>query len=203
MTGWVRFPKSAPRREFRSLTAGNRPVAVRFEKISDRILPTQVPAPADVQPPAEASVAAFWVQDLPPHSIRRYQYSDREVTDEPVPTRGAVVEADQHGWPKSVSWPGMKKPLFLSGTGDFLAVEAHAARSVVEGLAAGRGSDGRASHFRASTMTNFWISPATGNACAGLSAQRASVTTSIVAPRKPAAPSSNRRLFRSSVWWNP
>ncbi len=148
MTGWVRFPKNAPRREFRSLVSENRPVAVRFEKVSDRILPTQVPAPPDREPPKEATVASFWVQDLPPHSIRRYEYSDREVTGVLVQQRRAAVEADEHGWPKSVSWPGMKRPLFLPGTGDFLAVEAHAGRSVVEKLAAGHGSDEERAELR-------------------------------------------------------
>ena len=127
-TGWVRFPKRAARRDFQSLTNGTTPVPVYFDKISDRILASQSPAPADAEPTKELAVARFWVQNLAPHSFRRYQFAGSEVSESSVLSEQAQVEVDEHGWPKSASWPGMTSPLFLSGLGDFLAVAGHAPR---------------------------------------------------------------------------
>jgi len=138
MTGWARFPKVAARREFRSLTAANAPVPVYFDKISDRIRPGQSPAPPDTEVPKDPAVARFWVQDLAPNSIQRYEYSDAEAPPPSTPAKGAEVETDEHGWPKSVSWPRMAKSLFLPGFGNFVAIEAHTSRSTLWDLATSR-----------------------------------------------------------------
>jgi len=128
MTGWVRFPKRSVRSAFRSLKAGTTLTPVYFDKVSDRILATQFPAPPDAQPPKEPAVVRFWVQDLAPHSVRQYQFADSEASELSAPPAQAEVEVDEHGWPKSATWLGMTRPLFLSGFGDFLAVEGHAPR---------------------------------------------------------------------------
>ena len=148
MTGWVSFPKRSVRGEFRSLKTGTTPVPVYFDKVSDRILPTQLPAPPNATPPKEPAVARFWVQDLAPHSIQRYEFAGTEASEPSVPPAQAQAEVDEQGWPKSASWPGMEKPLFLSGFGDFLAIEGHASRSDLGQLLGHRGDEQAAEQVR-------------------------------------------------------
>jgi hypothetical protein len=69
------------------------------------------------------------VQDLAPHSVRRYEFACAEASEPSLSPARAEVHVDGHGWPDSASWPGMAQPLFLSGFGDFLAIESHVSRS--------------------------------------------------------------------------
>lgn len=57
-----------------------------------------------------------WVQDLAPRSSLKL--------GEPVPASSDKprIEHDASGWPVTALWPGMEKPLFSAGLGDFLAV---------------------------------------------------------------------------------
>ncbi len=143
MTGWVNFPKRSVRQEFRSLMTGKTPVFVYFDKTSDRILPTQLPVPPDATPPKESVVVRFWVQDMAPNSFLRYEFAGSEASEPSTPPTQAQVEVDEHGWPRSAVWPGMKQPLFLSGFGDFLAIEAHTSRRHL-GQLLGHRIDGKA-----------------------------------------------------------
>jgi hypothetical protein len=129
MTGWVNFPKRSVRREFHSLTAEGVPISIYLDKRSDRILPTQMPAPPDSTKSGDNPVVRFWVENLAPHSVRRYEFSDSESKEPAAPAERSRVEVDAQGWPKSAAWPGMEKPLFLSGFGDFLAIEGRATRN--------------------------------------------------------------------------
>jgi Glycosyl hydrolases family 38 N-terminal domain len=140
-SGWVRFPKRTRAGEVRGLeeAATGKPVPVYFERSSDRLLASQVPGPADAPPPVEAPVAKFWVENLAPKSILRLRFGSR-AAEPHAPAQRAIVTTDENGWPKSVSWAGMSKPLFLAGFGDFLAVKANAPRSTVANLAAGNGT---------------------------------------------------------------
>jgi hypothetical protein len=142
VSGWVRFPKQTARREFQSLedAASGKAVPVDWERVSDRVLPVLAPNRADAKPPEQADVARFWVENLGPASVLKLRFSDTPASA-PTPAQRASVEVDDNGWPTSVSWPGMAKPLFLPGFGDFLAVEADAPRSVVASLAAGNSTD--------------------------------------------------------------
>jgi hypothetical protein len=54
-------------------------------------------------------------------SVRRYELSTDQVDIRP-PAETESVELDEHGWPVSAIWPGMDKPLFVAGTGDFQSV---------------------------------------------------------------------------------
>ena len=126
-----------------SIARGRRdgkPVPVDFERISDRVLPVLAPVRADAKPPEQADVARFWVENLGPASVLKLRFSDQPAAS-PTAARQASVEVDENGWPTSASWPGMTKPLFLPGFGDFLAVEADTSRSVVASLAAGNSTD--------------------------------------------------------------
>lgn len=74
--------------------------------------------------------ARFWMEGLQADEIRRLRLRLDPPVHLPSPAAGQVdnneivpkVEADRHRWPTSAIWPGMNRPLFLSGFGDFFSV---------------------------------------------------------------------------------
>jgi hypothetical protein len=63
----------------------------------------------------------FWVGDLSAGAIAAMKLEAAEVKDQPAASK-PEVEAGAQGWPESARWPGMSRPLFVSGIGDFVAV---------------------------------------------------------------------------------
>ncbi|MCC6697120.1 MAG: hypothetical protein IT365_15945 [Candidatus Hydrogenedentes bacterium] len=64
----------------------------------------------------------FWMESIKPVSTVRLIPTDKKAN--PAPTDQApAIEVDAHGWPTSVQWPGMSKPLFTESPGDFVSVE--------------------------------------------------------------------------------
>ncbi len=87
-------------------------------------------------------VAKFWVEKLDANAIQRLRLSTKSIESDTV--AGSVapqVKADALGWPVSAVWPGMKQPLFLEGSGDFLAVKVNgfAPRHVLADIRGRRG----------------------------------------------------------------
>lgn len=87
-------------------------------------------------------VAKFWVEKLDANAIQRLRLSTKSIESDTV--AGSVapqVKADALGWPASAVWPGMKQPLFLEGSGDFLAVKVNgfAPRHVLADIRGRRG----------------------------------------------------------------
>ena len=73
---------------------------------------------------APNKVAKFWVEGLEGNSVRHLRLSMAVVESDQSPdTSPPRVETDAQGWPKSVIWRGMARPLFLEGFGDFAAVK--------------------------------------------------------------------------------
>ena len=71
--------------------------------------------------------ARFWVERLDGGTIQRLELSKDAAEDQPPqPEAAPKVETDEHGWPVSATWPGMTKPLFAAGLGDFVAVKVKA-----------------------------------------------------------------------------
>ena len=73
--------------------------------------------------------ARFWMEGLGGGEIRRLRLSLVPADDLPSSPEktakgkgGLKVQLDQHGWPATAAWPGMERPLFLPGFGDFLSV---------------------------------------------------------------------------------
>jgi hypothetical protein len=93
---------------------------------------------------APNKVAKFWVDHLPAQMIQRLQ-PRKETVEEKTDPRAASprIETDVTGWPKAITWPGMKKPLFLEGFAGFAAVkvEGFAPRWVLSDI---RGQTGEA-----------------------------------------------------------
>jgi hypothetical protein len=90
---------------------------------------------------APNQIAKFWVDHLDGHSVQHLRLSTNRVEAEAVDPRGLRLETDTQGWPKSLTWPGMKQPLFLEGFGAFAAVrvEGFAPRSELADIRGQRG----------------------------------------------------------------
>ncbi len=103
-SGWASFPLNALREEYRSAEepGGGRSLALWKDTKNGR--------------------ARIWVQDAPPASVLRLRLSPREVQPPGAPPR-LLIETDGSGWPVAATWPGMRRPLFSAGTGDFVSVE--------------------------------------------------------------------------------
>lgn len=75
--------------------------------------------------------ARFWVDSIPPHATRRLRLSTNTITLDDThrgtaPPHDPAVERGPRGWPDSATWPGMKRPLFTRGFGDFVSVQVNA-----------------------------------------------------------------------------
>ena len=89
-------------------------------------------------------VAKFWVEKLDAGTIRTLRLSTKTAPDD-IAADAPAVQADADGWPVSLVWPGMPKPLFLPGFGDLLSVEVRgfAPRWVVKDIWAIADAQGR------------------------------------------------------------
>jgi hypothetical protein len=67
----------------------------------------------------ESGAFRFWLDRLPAHSVQAWHAETPSLTDDKLD-----VKLDALGWPISCAWPGMKRPLFEGGLGDFLNVSA-------------------------------------------------------------------------------
>ena len=68
-------------------------------------------------------MARFWVDKLEGNSFVKFTLNKEAAKDQPSSTPGPKVATDAQGWPSTAQWPGMTKPLFESGIGDFIAVQ--------------------------------------------------------------------------------
>jgi hypothetical protein len=73
---------------------------------------------------APRQTAKFWVERLDANTVRHLVLNTNALESEPQPaSAGPQIDFDATGWPKTVTWPGMNKPLFLEGLGRFAAVK--------------------------------------------------------------------------------
>jgi hypothetical protein len=133
-SGWVRMPASALRDDYRSLedSKSGGKTKMYFENGFRPFATPQNPGELTRENTAatfpdncERQTAKFWVEGLPGQSIRKLQLSKKDADDDRSPTGSTpIVTVDRQGWPVGITWPGMAKPLFLPGLGDFIAVRA-------------------------------------------------------------------------------
>jgi hypothetical protein len=133
-SGWLKMPSSSLRDSYHSLkdSKTGKKQKLYFEKgyrlWSAPANPeelTRENTAATFPDHCEGQTVKFWIDNLPGNRIRRFQWSTEDVSENPssaVP--GPKVDVDAHGWPTAITWPGMTKPLFLPGFGDFTAIEA-------------------------------------------------------------------------------
>jgi hypothetical protein len=134
-TGWVRLIATALRDNYQSLEdpkTGAR-FALSFEPGIEPWGRPQRPEDlsredisATFPDHAPNKIARFWIDRLDAQSVRRLQFSTRKIESPGSPTTKAPdIQTDDSGWPVSAVWPGMKRPLFLKGFGEFSSVQVH------------------------------------------------------------------------------
>lgn len=134
-SGWVRLNATSLRGEFASLEAPgeHRRLPLFFDP---GLSPWHRPArPEDLTRENLSAthadnvprrMARFWLEDLPAGSVLKLRLSPQPAEAPAAPVAGPTVSRDAHGWPTGASWPGMSRPLFRPGFGDFLAVQVNA-----------------------------------------------------------------------------
>ena len=61
-----------------------------------------------------------------PRPSSGFSSARKRLEDTPPSPDKPTVNVDENGWPVSATWPGMKKPLFTAGFGDFVSVKVNA-----------------------------------------------------------------------------
>ena len=95
--------------------------------IGETSLPAQSRSLVDVESGArvelrrEGGAIRFWLDRLPANSVRAWRAETSSVAA-PASEEKPELKLDSLGWPLSAAWPGMKRPLFDGGLGDFLSV---------------------------------------------------------------------------------
>lgn len=113
-TGWVAIPARAMRVEVPGI-----------DHYEPGLLPwTRPQSPADLSPENDTAefadnkpkvTAKIWVENLAPNSVG-------ELKGAPAVHDSPEVQKDSAGWPVSMRWKNMTRPLFTAGLGDFLSV---------------------------------------------------------------------------------
>jgi len=62
-----------------------------------------------------SNIAKFWVSSLQPQKIYRFMLKTGEFNKTVKPTSKPDIKTDKNNWPVSVTWEGMKEPLFTEG----------------------------------------------------------------------------------------
>lgn len=129
-SGWVRMLTTALRDNYLSLEDATSAAKSKlyFEKGLRPYTPPQNPdeltrenTAATFPDNCDRMMVKFWVEGLSGQSIRKLQLSTNDAADDAAsPSPDLAVDAQ--GWPTGITWPGMTKPLFLPGMGDFVAV---------------------------------------------------------------------------------
>ena len=70
----------------------------------------------------------FWVENMPALHHDRWLLSQDSVGSTRV--LSIPIETNDQGWPVSIQWKGMDKPLFEKGTGDFVSLESTIGRKM-------------------------------------------------------------------------
>jgi hypothetical protein len=134
MSGWASLNVTALRDNYKSVEDPSTGVRapIEFDRgLQAFVRPQAIEAlsadnPSSVFPNnAPRRVAKIWIEALPPNSVRALRLSAAEPSTA-TSASAPEVKLDANGWPISVVWKGMSKPLFLPGTGDFLAVTTRA-----------------------------------------------------------------------------
>jgi len=134
-TGWVRMPASCLREDYQSLndvkTGASIPLYFdrglrqfgRPERPEDL---TREDVSATFADNAPEQIARFWLDQLDANSLRHFQLIKEKAPSNPKTGTRPTVQLDEQGWPTTATWPGMTQPLFLTGIGEFTAIQVKA-----------------------------------------------------------------------------
>ncbi len=130
-TGWVEFPSLGLREDDHSVRDRTTGLVSALEfrpglqmerpKNPSELTPENAIAVyADHEPSA---VARFWVDNVPPNSVRAFNLEKQASAVPESPKVAFTATLDASGWPTSLRWPGMDKPLYTGGTGEVTSVK--------------------------------------------------------------------------------
>lgn len=71
----------------------------------------------------------FWVENMLKQRYERWLLKQDAVSSQTNFSK-PTIKADENGWPISVQWSDMVKPLFTKGTGDFVSLESTVGRNI-------------------------------------------------------------------------
>ena len=130
-SGWVSFPSPGLRDDYHSVR--DRATGLvnglefrpgvqmeRPKRPSDLTPENSIAVYADNEPNA---VARFWVDSVPPNSIKAFTLEKQAPAAPASPKATFTATLDAGGWPSSIRWAGMNKPLFSDGIGDVTSVK--------------------------------------------------------------------------------
>lgn len=134
-SGWVQLNATCLRGDFKSVQPSGQTerLPILFEPgISPWHRPskpedlTRENLPATHADNVPRRIAKFWLEQLPGESIAKLEFDTQDAKRQPAPIAPPTVRLGTNGWPASAQWPAIKKPLFLPGFGDLLAVKVNA-----------------------------------------------------------------------------
>lgn len=161
-SGWVHLPANCLRGDFHSVRdlASGRSIPLEYRpgvgpwtrpRSPEEMTRANTAATFPDNVPDQA--VRFWLDGLPAQASWQFEL----LPDAATPPRDAPaphVVYDASGWPTSAQWPGMARPLFEAGLGDFTAaqIDGTAPRWILKDLCAAgstpRGDELRSKHVR-------------------------------------------------------
>ncbi len=129
MSGWVTAPTKTLRGDFQSVRDKNTGELIPLEFVNPiDVAAHPLPKRPLAYPPIPfiddfpRQMARFWVDDLGANSARVFELEATKPAAHPAAPIRFTAQLDEHGWPTSLQWPGMSKPLFQGAMGDFFSV---------------------------------------------------------------------------------
>lgn len=132
--GWATLITSCLRDDYRSLVDPETGARMRLY-FEPGPLWGRPQTPADLSPEDVSATfpdqvadryARFWVENLEAAGVKRLALSREPADDETSSSTAPGVAVDDRGWPVAATWPGMQRPLFTAGWGDFVSVKVNA-----------------------------------------------------------------------------
>ncbi len=129
-SGWITMKTSALREKVDALKNPITGVATPVEVLPGYAQFTPPANAEEMTPEADNGTVAdnkpgqllrFWMENLAPRTTVRLVPSEKTAPAAPSPA--PTVTVDDNGWPTSIQWPDMGKPLFTERPGSFVSVE--------------------------------------------------------------------------------
>jgi hypothetical protein len=151
LSGWVRMPVTCLRDDYRSVvdpaTGARQPLILEngFRSWTPPASPdelTRENTAATFPDNVPNQMAKIWVENLAPDGFVKLRLDKEPAAALTASSGGPEVEVDEHGWPVSALWPGMKRPLFAGPIGELstVKVKAFAPRWALKDICAAGGS---------------------------------------------------------------
>jgi hypothetical protein len=131
-SGWIEMPTSCLRDDYRSVEDATTDTKTPLE-LRNGLRPYERPkhpgeltignTAATFPDNCPGMASRFWMEGLRAGETRQLRLSLEPAGENAAGGHGGpVIQVDSQRWPTSATWPGMERPLFLPGCGEFLSV---------------------------------------------------------------------------------